>query len=167
MGPVLVCLETIDRIVMKAAPVGLATAVGMALYWNSFSYGMFTVYTVLGKEDTQALLEKGDPILIVVGVPIVPLGLIILNAVPWEERLLRLYYEVLGPRMRKNRFLRYLAPAESTTTKQIFTTEQNSLPSLARTICGSLLFPYLSAGIGKLFFSGVSKNWKRAIFVSD
>ena len=165
MGPILVGLEYWDKFVHKAAPIGLATVVGMALYWNSFSYGLFTTYVMLGKEETAALIERADPIFVVVGLPLLPVSLILANSVPWVEKAITFYCNVVGPRMQKIRLLHYLAP--SITIQPPASVEQNSLPNLARTVCGALLLPYVATFFGQLMFRSVRKSWKRVCFVSS
>ena len=162
MGMPLVGLEHCDKLIQKASPIGLATVVGMALYWNSFSYGLFTVYVMLGKEETVALLERADPIFVVVGLPLLPVTLIIVNSIPWVEKAIAFCCNVIGPRMQKSWLLSYLAPSPIVQPPGLV--EHNSLPNIARTVCGALLMPYMATLFGQLMFHSVKKNWKRVCF---
>ena len=165
MGLLLIIVNRIDNVITKASPIGLATLVGMALYWNSFSYGILTVYTILGRQETSVLFEKLDPIATVVGLPLIPFALIVLNAIPLVEKLIRFYFNTLGPRMKKIALLRYFAPKRPVTIPS--RADINSLPALARTMCGALAFPYIATLVGHFIFKSVKSNWKKAAFVSS
>ena len=165
MGAILVGLEHWDKLVQRVSPIGLATMVGMALYWTSFSYGLCTVYVMLGKAETAALIERADPIFVVVGLPLLPVSLIIVNSIPWVEKSIAFFCNVIGPRMQKTWLLNHLAP--SLTIQPPVNVEHNSLPNIARTVCGALLMPYIATLFGQLMFHSVKKSWKRVCFVSS
>ena len=166
MGPLLLIMDNLDKLVMRVSPIGMATLIGMTLYWNSFSYGIFTVYTILGKQETAELFDRLDPIATVVGLPLIPVALIFVNAIPLVEKAIKFYFNILGPRMKNVPFLSYFAPSYPLNPPAAVDTNSNSLPVLARTICGALAFPYMATLVGYLVFKSVKPNWKRAFFVS-
>ena len=169
----LLFLEYTDRTVTSIAPFALTSVVASSLYWCSFSYGFFTSCQVIGQQETIRLIEKSDPVLVVVGFPLIPVSLILFNSIPLERMMLQCFV-VQVPQMARRllqplglyEYFRRVYPAngdESITLPK----EIGTLNLIARVVCGALMLPTIALFVGKTFFSYVEDNLKRTLLVCD
>lgn len=89
MGTFVGILEGIDTIVKRLSPFLAAGVVVGSLYWTAVTYGAVTVLQVLGHKNGLEVLERADPLVLLIGLPAIPAGLILGRMISWEEMLLR------------------------------------------------------------------------------
>ncbi|EDV22703.1 uncharacterized protein TRIADDRAFT_58535 [Trichoplax adhaerens] len=150
-------LDAGEKVTDALSPYITVTILLGSLYWSAVSYGAVTMVQVLGHNDGWNLIEKSDRLPLVIGLPAIPLILVLYKTVAWEDRCLRWIrqtshkYSVATPEDRPQR-----VPAEPT--------HSTDLSSLSRIICGALALPTIAVTCGNLFYGNYSlSNWQKAL----
>ena len=120
---------------------------------------------VLGHKEGLEVMEKADPLFPLVGLPTIPLALVLGKMVRWEDHLLRLWRRHFS----KISVLSYLFPglsAEMVTRIPAEPTLLSDPVSLTRLLCGAMILPTVATLIGKVCFSSVDSSLHRALLVS-
>lgn len=86
--PVLV-LERFDTMVRSLSPFLAAGILVGSLYWSAVAFGAVTVLQVVGPEEGLAALEQADALVLLVGLPAIPVALVLGRMVRWEDMVLR------------------------------------------------------------------------------
>lgn len=79
------------------------------LYWTAVTYGAITVLQVVGHKNGLEMLDNADPLLLIVGLPMIPVGLVLGRMVRWEDMILR-YIQNRQRSARKMKLLRLILP---------------------------------------------------------
>lgn len=81
-------LDQVDRTLTRLSPVALGVLGTASAYYIAFSYGVGVVVLVLGREEATHLFGNApnSPLLVLVGVPLIPVGLVALEASNFEDR---------------------------------------------------------------------------------
>ncbi|XP_029203673.1 E3 ubiquitin-protein ligase MARCHF5-like isoform X2 [Acropora millepora] len=162
LGPLLQSVEFVDKLINKFCPIAAAGVVVGSLYWSAVTYGAVTVMQVLGHKEGLEVMEKADPMFLFVGLPTIPLALILGKMVRWEDHVLRLWRR----HVRKMSFLNYFLPhltAGLATRTPAEPTPLSDPVSLTRLLCGALVLPTISTLIGKVGFGYVHSSLHRAL----
>lgn len=163
-GPVVKVLEALDKLVGRLCPVIAGGVCVGSLYWTCVTYGAVTVMQVTGHEHGLNLMETADPLLLLVSLPLVPLGLVLAKMIRWQEpvlKFLRLYVP-------QSSLTKYMLPAFSALPESESSSSAASLPppsdpvSVTRTFCGALFFPTVATFLGSALFEDVKSPVKRA-----
>lgn len=165
LGPLLQTVEFLDKLINKFCPIAAAGIVVGSLYWSAVTYGAVTVMQVLGHKEGLEVMEKADPMFLFVGLPTIPLALILGKMVRWEDHVLRLWRRHVS----KMSFLSYFLPSLAAglgTRTPAETTPLSDPVSLTRLLCGALILPTISTLIGKVVFGYVHSSLHRALLVS-
>ena len=56
-----------------------------AIYWTCISFGAVTVMQVVGEEPGLLIIERADPLFLLVALPLVPVGLVLGKMIRWDE----------------------------------------------------------------------------------
>lgn len=112
-------------------------------------------------------MEQADPLMLMVGLPSIPVMLVLSKLVRWEDQILKLW--------RKNEhkipLLGYLigSPSEKSrdSTERILLGRDNfSDPiSATRMFCGALLLPTFATMVGRCLYDKIPSNLHRTILV--
>lgn len=89
-GPLVVVLDTIDGMVFRICPFIAASIVAASVYWTAVTYGAVTVMQVVGHKDGLAIMEQADPLVLLVGLPTIPIMLVLGKMLRWEDQALNL-----------------------------------------------------------------------------
>lgn len=154
-------LQTIDRMVYKSSPV-IATGVLLtSVYWTAVTYGAITVMQVLGHKEGLDMMEKADPLFLLIGLPAIPVGLCLGKMIQWDEYLLRLWRR----HAHKISLLNYIFPDED--DEAIRRPPLPEVPAreikFTRVFCGAMLLPTIATIFGKFVFRTVEGNLQRSI----
>lgn len=84
-------LDTLDRIICKACPFIAGGVLVGSVYWTAVTFGAITIMQVLGHKEGLNVMEKADPLIMLFGLPLIPLTLIGGRHIPWEDEVLRLW----------------------------------------------------------------------------
>jgi len=119
---------------------------------------------ITGHERGLVLMESADPLLLLVSLPLVPLGLVLGKMVKWQEPLLQTLRKYV-PRVT---IARWVLPVFSIEPAREGSSAAASLPasaepvSVTRTFCGALFFPTVATFLGRALFDHVKSPLRRA-----
>ncbi|PAA72353.1 hypothetical protein BOX15_Mlig001609g1, partial [Macrostomum lignano] len=166
-------MERVDQMVMHICPFFAGIVLVGSVYWTAVTYGAVSVMQVLGHSDGLRFMERMDPMMLLVGLPCIPLVLVAAKMVRWEEALVRLV-RTYGPKLFRLRSRP--APRQSLQQQQ---QQQPVQPppqpppvefglaahpvSVSRVLCGALALPTVSTVVGKLLFRRVSSSLQRTL----
>ncbi|CAH1996636.1 unnamed protein product [Acanthoscelides obtectus] len=169
MGVLVLILDTVDSFIYKGCPFLAAGVVVGAIYWCGVTFGAITVMQVIGQKEGLAIMEQSDPLVLLIGLPAIPVALCLGKMITWEDALLSF--------MRKNvskipviRNLFPFSPCVYRVDAGTNTDASNEeIPSMSnpvsatRVLCGALLMPTIANMFGKFFFDSVKSNFHRTI----
>lgn len=118
---------------------------------------------VLGHKEGLGVMEQADPLFLLVGLPTIPVMLILGRMVRWEDYILKLWRRHSA----KIPGLKYLMHSFDKGLQEV-----NDQPSLSdpvsatRVLCGALMLPTVAAVCGKLMFNNVTSSLQRTLLVS-
>ena len=168
LGFLLQAVEDMDKFINKVCPFAAAGVLVGSLYWSSVTYGAVTVMQVLGHKEGLEVMEKADPLFLLVGLPTIPLALILGKMIHWEDHLLRMWRRHVSKMSALSYFLPRLAsPVTGVPLREPAEPTPLSDPvSATRVLCGALIMPTIATLIGKVGFSFVHSSLHRALLVS-
>ncbi|NXS83590.1 MARH5 ligase, partial [Erpornis zantholeuca] len=114
------------------------------------------VFQVVGHKEGLDVMERADPLFLLIGLPTIPVMLILGKMIRWEDYVLRLD----GDRQVVFAIFKIGCPVPR------IPAEANPLAdhvSATRILCGALVFPTIATIVGKLMFSSVNSNLQRTI----
>lgn len=83
-------MERIDTMIKCLSPFLAAGILVGSLYWTAVTFGAVTVLQVVGQQDGLDMMESADPLVLLIGLPAIPVGLVLGRMVRWEDMVLRL-----------------------------------------------------------------------------
>lgn len=158
-------LDTLDRIICKACPFLAGGILVGSVFWTAVTYGAVTIMQVLGHKEGLNVMEKADPLIMLIGLPAIPVMLMLGRLIRWEEAVLKFWRK----HSTKLPILNLLFPGSANSGDYLprmpaVAYPSNSDPvSFTRTICGGLVLPTISTIFGKLFFQRINSNFQRSI----
>ncbi|XP_015585470.1 E3 ubiquitin-protein ligase MARCH5 [Cephus cinctus] len=162
MGPLVVILDTIDGVIFRVCPFIAAGIVVGSIYWTAVTYGAVTVMQVVGHKDGLTMMEQADPLVLLVGLPTIPIMLVLGKMLRWEDQALSL----LRRHACKLPILRHFLPSSYSDEDRAQSQEvppMNDPVSATRILCGALLLPTIASICGKLLFESMSSNFQRTL----
>lgn len=162
LGTVVYVMDFVDRLVYRVCPFLASGILIGSVYWSAVTYGAVTVMQVLGNKEGLSAMEQADPLFLLVGLPTIPILLILGKMVRWEEYVVRLW------RRHSSRIplVKYLAPEEQDEREIEVLAERTSLSdpvSATRVLCGALILPTVATFCGKFLFGSVQSNLQRTL----
>lgn len=160
-------LDIADRIIYRVCPFVAAGVVVGSIYWTAVTYGALTIMQAVGAKEGLALMEQSDPLFLLVGLPTVPVMLILGRLVRWEEALLGFLNKNI-PRMP---IVKHLLPTFQVAASSVRPHSAEVPPfsdpvSATRILCGALIFPTVAVLVGKILFHPLNSNLQKTFFVS-
>ncbi|KAG4074132.1 hypothetical protein HA402_014337 [Bradysia odoriphaga] len=138
-------LHEVSEVVKVCCPFLVAGVAIVILYWTSVTYGAITLLQVMGYDDGMRLLERTQPLALIVGLPSIPVALILGQFFKWEDILSNSLHQLTGP------------DTSTTQVEDLPTLPIHNEPSTpisgSRVLCSALLLPTVSAIIGRAFQS--------------
>lgn len=86
----MVVLDTIDGVIFRVYPIIIASILAASIYWTAVTYGAVTVMQVVGYKDGLTMMEQADPLVLLVGLPTIPILLVLGKMLRWEDQVLKL-----------------------------------------------------------------------------
>ncbi|CAF3901638.1 unnamed protein product [Rotaria sp. Silwood2] len=160
--PLVYTLDLIERILNRFCPFLAGGILVGSVYWTAVTYGAVTIMQILGHKEGLSVMEKADPLFLLIGLPTIPIVLILGRMIRWEEAVLKFWRKHSS----KLPLMNYLFPNEHTSYLPRVPTERNgnSNPaSLTRLICGGLILPTIATIFGKFMFQRVHSNFQRTL----
>ncbi|XP_032666386.1 E3 ubiquitin-protein ligase MARCH5-like isoform X2 [Odontomachus brunneus] len=162
MGPLVVILDTIDTVIFRVCPFIAAGIVVGSIYWTAVTYGAVTVMQVVGHKDGLTMMEQADPLVLLVGLPTIPIMLVLGKMLRWEDQAL----SFLRRHACKVPILRHFLPSSYSSEDTVQSEDippMNDPVSATRVLCGALLLPTIASICGKLFFESINSNFQRTL----
>jgi len=156
-------LDSGDMLIQKLCPIITGGVCVGSIYWTMVTFGAVTFMQTVGHDRSLVIMERADPMLLLVSLPLVPVGLIIGQMIRWEETLLK-FLRVAVP---KTPVVRSLMPAFAFRPNRQGL--QSTLPpmtdpiSLTRIFCGALFFPTIATFLGATLYKQVPSQLKRTL----
>jgi len=165
-GRLVFVLDVADRIMYKVCPLATAGIVVGSIYWSAVTYGAVTVLQILGQKEGLSTMEQADPLVLLVGLPTIPIMLILGKMVRWEDYLLKIrrkYWSRI-PGLGK-----LLGGGSAEDREGLAERPPPEVPafgdpiSATRVLCGALLLPTMATMFGRVFFSHIPQNPQRTL----
>ncbi|XP_043106093.1 E3 ubiquitin-protein ligase MARCHF5 [Puntigrus tetrazona] len=161
MGPLVYFLQQVDRALSRASPFAAAGVVVGTVYWSAVTYGAVTVMQVVGHKKGLDVMERADPLFLLMGLPTIPVMLVLGKMIRWEDYVVRLWQRHSS----KLQIFSGLVPGMGRPLPRI--PAEGSYGgdhlSVSRTLCGALIFPSIANLVGRLLFRKVTSNLQRTI----
>jgi len=157
-------LDTLDKLVARLCPVIAGGVCVGSLYWTCVTYGAITFMQVAGHDRGLSLMEESDPLLLLVSLPLVPVGLVLGKMIRWQDPVLRL----LRDKLPHFPLTKYILPAFAARPQCEGSSSAANLPppsdpvSMTRTFCGALFFPTVAVFLGTALFDQEKSALRRA-----
>lgn len=165
MGTLVLILDTLDNVVYKSCPFFAAGILVGAAYWSAVTYGAITVMQVVGHKEGLAVMEQADPLILLIGLPAIPVALIVGKMVRWEDSVL----QFIRTHLSNLPLIKYVLPFRIDVNPALPSTAERDLPpftdpvSATRILCGALLLPTIANICGKIFFDSYKSNFHRTV----
>lgn len=157
-------LDTIDRIICKACPFIAGGILVGSVYWTAVTYGAVTIMQVLGHKEGLNVMEKADPLIMLIGLPTIPVMLMLGRLIRWEEAVLKFWRKHSTKLPLMSLIFNPCGSSEYLPRTPAAAYASNSDPvSFTRTICGGLILPTIATIVGKLLFQRINSNFQRSI----
>ncbi|XP_034534714.1 E3 ubiquitin-protein ligase MARCHF5 [Notolabrus celidotus] len=155
MGPVVYFLQQVDRALSRASPFAAVGVVVGTVYWSAVTYGAVTVMQVVGHKKGLYVMERADPLFLLMGLPTIPVVLVLGKMIRWEDYIVRLWqrYAYRGK----------LPPGRYLPRVPVDGPGSGDHLSVSRTLCGALIFPTIANLVGRLLFGRTNSNLQRTI----
>ena len=157
-------LETLDKLVARLCPVIAGGVCVGSLYWTCVTYGAITFMQVAGQDRGLFLMDQSDPLLLLVSLPLVPVGLVLAKMIRWQDPVLRF----LRAKLPRFPLTKYVLPAFAATPESEGSASAANIPppsdpvSMTRTFCGALFFPTVAVFLGSTLFEHEKSALRRA-----
>lgn len=159
-GHIVYVLDVVDRVLYKVCPFIAAGVVVGSIYWTAVTYGAVTVMQVLGHKEGLGVMEQADPLFLLVGLPTIPIMLILARMVRWEDYLLKLWHRHSA----RIPGIKHLLNSIDNGLQDVQQRSSLSDPvSATRILCGALVMPTVAAICGKLIFGSVASSLQRTL----
>lgn len=159
-------IEQYDKLLYGSSPfVAISVVVG-SIYWCCGSYGFISIIQVIGYEEARRILDEADPLLLVIGLPVIPIALISAKLIKWEDFILKLWRQSANSLPRPLSYIIDKPPVKprANCDQLLMDPGFNEPLGCTRMICGALLLPTISSLIGKIFFSKLTgSQWRRSL----
>ncbi|XP_016992904.1 E3 ubiquitin-protein ligase MARCHF5 [Drosophila takahashii] len=160
-------LEAMDNLIKRLSPFLAAGFFVGSLYWTAVTYGAVTFLQIVGHEHGMSIMEAGDPLVLLIGLPAIPVGLVLGRLIRWEDALLRLIRN-RGTVVRKFPFVSLIYPnlnqdEDQPSTSNPATPALSDPVSATRVFCGALLLPTISSIVGRILFDSVDNTLHRTL----
>ncbi|KAH8344491.1 hypothetical protein KR084_011603 [Drosophila pseudotakahashii] len=160
-------LEAMDNLIKRLSPFLAAGFFVGSLYWTAVTYGAVTFLQIVGHEHGMSIMEAGDPLVLLIGLPAIPVGLVLGRLIRWEDALLRLIRN-RGTVVRKFPFVSLIYPnlnqeEDQQSTSNPATPALSDPVSATRVFCGALLLPTISSIVGRILFDSVDNTLHRTL----
>lgn len=157
-------LDTIDRIICKACPFIAGGLLVGSVYWTAVTYGAVTIMQVLGHKEGLNVMEKADPLIMLIGLPTIPVMLMLGRLIRWEDAVLKFWRKHSTKLPLMNLIFNLSGDSEYLPRTPAMAYTSNSDPvSFTRDICGGLILPTIATIFGKLLFQRINSNFQRSI----
>ncbi|KAK5851553.1 hypothetical protein PBY51_023100 [Eleginops maclovinus] len=155
MGPLVYFLQQVDRALTRVSPFAAVGVVVGTVYWSAVTYGAVTVMQVVGHKKGLHVMERADPLFLLMGLPTIPVLLVLGKMIRWEDYLVRLW--------QKHSHRGKLTPGRYLPRVPADGLGAGDHLSVSRTLCGALVFPTIASLVGRMLFRQMPSNLQRTV----
>lgn len=156
-------LDSGDMLIQRMCPIITGGVCVGSICWTMVTFGAVTLMQTVGHDRSLVIMERADPLLLLVVLPLVPVGLIIGQMIRWEETVLK-FLRMTVP---KTPVVRSLMPsfAYQPERRGISSTipPMSDPISYSRDFCGALFFPTVATFLGATLYKNVPSQFKRTL----
>uniref|UniRef100_A0A0A9YFZ0 E3 ubiquitin-protein ligase MARCHF5 n=1 Tax=Lygus hesperus TaxID=30085 RepID=A0A0A9YFZ0_LYGHE len=157
---IVILLDKVDALVYKICPFMAAGIMVGSLYWTAVTYGAITVMQVAGPNEAMQVMDRVEPTVLLTALPFIPVGLIVLKMVHWEDSLLMF----LRKASQNLPVLNHILPSPvMNETGAVTEMPVSDGMSCTRVFTGALVLPTISTIVGNMFFQSVVSPFQRAL----
>lgn len=159
-------IEQYDKLLYGSSPFVAVSIVLGSIYLCCCSYGFISIIQVLGHDEGRRLIDEADPLLLIIGLPVIPVGLILAKLIKWEDFILRLWRKSAFSLPRPLSYIFDKPPLKprANCDQLLLDPGFNEPLGCTRMICGALLLPTVSTLLGKIFFSQMDgPQWRKSL----
>ncbi|GIY61861.1 e3 ubiquitin-protein ligase MARCHF5 [Caerostris darwini] len=126
-------------------------------------------FQILGHKEGLNSMEQADPLVLLVGLPTIPVMLVLGRMIRWEDYLLRLWRRYWNKLPSFGKLLGRATDISSGGSGTVADRPPPDLPafndpiSATRVLCGALLLPTMATVFGRVFFAHISQNPQRTL----
>lgn len=169
--------DMFEKCVAKSCPfVAGGILVGSA-YWIGVTYGAITVMQVLGHKEGLSLMERADPLFLLIGLPTIPVMLVLSRFIKWQDIILTLWrnhsHKLFGTESPGGSVNQPALPVGTATSPLPMSTntansqndsddEHMDAVSVTRLVNGGLILPTMATLFGKVMFQRIDSNIQRS-----
>lgn len=183
MNPIARVLEKLDYAVRRICPFLVLGMFLCCIYWIALTYGAFTIIQVVGQDRAMQLME--NKVILLVGLPFIPVGLILFRLVRWKDAVLKAMRSIYIYIPRKLPFFHRTNQSEGASRDlgdlgdlddlSDSSSSSISLPPIqhnpsitepyyiSRLICGAFFLPTFATTVGNVFFGRLDDALQRTI----
>lgn len=157
MGPLVYFLQHVDSAISRISPFAAVGVLMGTAYWSAVTYGAVTVMQIVGHKKGLYVMERADPLFLLMGLPTIPVVLVLGKMIRWEDFLVRLW---------RRYSYKWNCPPGSSRSMPLASADGTSSGdhiSVSRTLCGALIFPSVASLVGKMLFHRVHSNLQRTV----
>ncbi|CAH8849221.1 unnamed protein product [Trichobilharzia szidati] len=152
-------LQSVDQLTRSVSFILTGGIIFGSFYWSAVTYGAVTVMQVYGHRQGLQAMRLTDPPLLLLGLPTIPVCLILAKAIQWETRLLILWRNHISRLPFIQLFRRKDLPTWQVNEAEIEL--RSEISDIPRLICSALALPTISTILGHLFFQRVQSATRR------
>lgn len=156
IGPLVYFLQQVDSALSRVSPFAAVGVLMGTAYWSAVTYGAVTVMQVVGHKKGLYVMERADPLFLLMGLPTIPVVLVLGKMIRWEDYFVRLW-------QRYSHTWNCTSGSSRSMPRISDGTSSGDHISVSRTLCGALIFPSVASLVGKLLFHKVSSNLQRTV----
>jgi len=157
INPLVETLDLAEKTIVKTCPYLAGGIFVGAMYWSAVTYGAITVMQVMGHREGLSWMEESDPIFLLIGLPTIPVGLVLAKLTRWEDYFLQWWRDYIRPYFWTKGELEAPAriPADPATIGHPV--------SSTRVLVGAMLLPTIATACGQILFKRERNNFKRTM----
>ncbi|XP_043940323.1 E3 ubiquitin-protein ligase MARCHF5-like [Protopterus annectens] len=163
IGPLVYFLQQIDRFLSKMSPFAAAGVVVGTVYWSAVTYGAVTVMQVVGHKKGLDVMERADPLFLLMGLPTIPVMLVLGKMIRWEDYVLRMWRKYSNKLQIISSMVSAVSTGHPVPRVPAEASYQSDHVSISRILCGALVFPTIANLVGRLMFRRVTSNLQRTV----
>ena len=121
---------------------------------------------VLGHKEGLDVMERADPLFLLIGLPTIPLMLTLSKMIRWEDYVLKLWRKHSPKLPFWSKLFPDMVSVPAVPRIPADTAPISDPISATRVLCGALIFPTIATMCGKFMFGSLNSNLQRTILVS-
>lgn len=151
-----VFIDSCDQFIQKLCPMITGGICVASIYWSCVTYGAVTIMQCVGHDKGLIIIEKCDPLVLLVSLPLVPVGLFMGKMIRWDQPVLKFLRQTV-PKIPLSRYIlpsfgNVPVPAANGSVSAAIPPVSDPI-SMTRTLVGALVFPTVATFLGSTLYN--------------